>query len=436
MTRIILNELYKLISKRVFVLLTLLVTAVLLERFDSFCKERAYVDRSLYEPLRDEMATLPYDEALQKLFRNRDGLMLIAFQGIYGDSEEGWEFFQMQFSDVAEQYGVSLDDFVTEYEQYVGMPEEREKLQTAISLLTEQYRYIENYHTFITELPARAEKLRSISIFAKEKSFSYRSIQKSLEDYTRLGAVTVVPDLEEGVKAVGSDYTSMIFLLVIVFGAAVILYSEERDRKILQLLRSSRDGHAPLAFSKFLALWTYSMLTVLLVTGGRIVIAGLKLGFGDMSRSLQSVSLFRDCVFRITIRQYLIFSMLLPMAAVTVFSAILSFFYVIFEKPWMAAAISAVLAVLEYLAYRFIPENFALNPLKFLNLFSFLDIEARFSCYTNLNIFGHPVSVFPTEILTGLLVFLLTMTSFIIAFSKDLHLQFRLPFRVTIAPLR
>lgn len=428
--RLLFLELYKLFLKHVFVLLTLFVAAVLLVRFDVSCREKDFISRPLYEKMRDEMSALPYDKAIQKLSRDRDGLTLIVFQEIYGDSEEGQELFRMQFSEMAEQYGVSLEDFIAEYERYAEIPEERKRLQPVLSTLTEQYQYIENYRTFISELPARAKELQSMSIFSKKNSFSYRSIQKSLEDYGRLGTVPVVPDLEEGVKMLGSDYISIIFLLAIVLGAAVILYSEERDSKILQLLRSSREGHVPLALSKFLALWIYAMLTVFFVTGGRIVIAGVRLGFGDMSRSLQSVSLFRDCVFRITIRQYLIFSMLLPMAAVTVFSAVLSFFYVIFERSWMAAAVSAALAALEYLAYRFIPENFALNPLKFLNLFAFPDIEARFSCYTNLNIFGYPVSVFPAEILTGVLLFLLAMTGFIIAFSRDLRFRIRLPFSI------
>ena len=428
--KMLLFELYKLLSKPVFVLLTIVISAVLLVRFDAACRERAFMDRTLYEKTRDEMAKLPYDEANQKLSRDRDGLALITFQEIYGDSEEGQEILRMQFSEMAGQYGMRLEDFIAEYEQYAETPEEREKLQPVISTLTEQYQYVGNYRTFIGELPARAEELKSISIFAKKNSFSYRSIEKSLEDYEKLGTPVITPDLEEGVKALGSDYISIIFLMAIALGAAVILYSEEQDTKMLQLLRASREGHAPLAVSKLLALWTYSVLTVFLVTGGRIAIAEVRLGFGDLSRSLQSVSLFRDCVYQITVRQYLIFSILLPMAAVTVFSAVLSFLFIILEKPWMAAAGSAVLVSLEYLAYRFIPENFALNPLKFLNLFAFPDVEARFSLYANLNLFSYPVSALPAEILTGFLVFLLAMAGFIVAFSRDLRLRIRLPFSI------
>ena len=416
--------------KPVFVLLTLLVSAVLLVRFDSFCREKAYMDRALYEEVRDEMAELPYDEAIRKLFRDRDGLMLIVLKDVFGDSEEGEELFRIQFSEVAERYGINLDDFVSGYEQYTETPEELEKLQAVISKLAGQYEYIENYKTFISGLPDRAEELQSVSIFAKKQTFSNRSIRKSLEDYAKLGAVAVTPDLEEGIKAVGSDNISIIFLFAIVLGAAVILYSEERDSRMLQLLRSSREGHAPLALSKFLALWAYSMLEVLLVTGGRIVIAGARLGFGDLSRSLQSVSLFRDCCFRITVFQYLIFSMLFPMAAVTVFSVMLSFLYVIFDKPWVAAAVSAVLVSLEYLAYRYIPVNFALNPLKFLNLFSFPDVEARFSLYSNLNLFGYPVSPLAAEILTGVMLFLAGIMGFVTAFSRDLRLRITLPFQI------
>ena len=150
-------EFRKLLSKPVFLLLVFFMTAVLLVRFSMSISELDYVDRALYESVRKEMEALPREEALLRLQRDRDGLMLVSFQKIYGDTEEGQVLFQHQFSEIAEQYGMSLEDFISEYEAYVSDDEEREKLQSVLNTLLEQYNYRENYREFIRELPERAE---------------------------------------------------------------------------------------------------------------------------------------------------------------------------------------------------------------------------------------------------------------------------------------
>lgn len=101
-----------------------------------------------------------------------------------------------------------------------------------------------------------------------------------------------------------------------------------------------------------------------LVFGGQVLIAGVRQGFGDLTRSLQSVSDFRDCCYQISVGGYLLISVLLPMAAALVFVSVTAFLFVILKKPWIAAGVSAVFAGANYLFYRFLSENAALNMLE------------------------------------------------------------------------
>ena len=217
-------ELRKLLSKPVFLLLVLFTAAVLWVRFFMNCDQLDYVDRAMYRAVKKEMEALPAEEALLRLQRDRDGLMLLSFQKIYGETEEGQELFRRQFSGIAERYGMSLADFLSEYDAYAADDEERQKLQSVFNTLGEQYNYRESYHEFITDLPERAEELSSISVFSHAGSFSYRSIQKSLRDYLSLGEPEIRPDYDQGVKAVGLDYKSILFVFVLTHGAAVILF--------------------------------------------------------------------------------------------------------------------------------------------------------------------------------------------------------------------
>ena len=422
-------EFRKLLLKPVFLLLAFFVAAVLLVRFYGICQDLNWLDQDLYQEKRAEMELLPHDEALAKLSRDSDGLLLLSMREIFGDTEEGRALLELHFSDIAAQYGMTVSEFISEYENTEETGEELNKLQTVLSTLSQQYSYIDTYRAFIEEFPLRAEKLQSVSIFAKQKSFSNRSILKSLADYTKLGMVEIHPDYDHGITAIGLDYTYIVFVFVIALGAAAILFSEERDSGMIHMLRSTRRGHVSLALAKWGALALFSAAMVLLVCGGKILIARSVLGFGDFSRSLQSVSAFRNCCFRMSVGGYLFMSVLLPMLVVVLFSVLISFLYALLSQAWMAAGITAALAGGQYLFYRFLSDQAVFNVLKFLNLFAFSDVSSRYANHSYINLFGFPVSVFPGGTLAFFLLITLGLAGLGFCFSKGFQLKLSLPLR-------
>ena len=138
-------ELRKLGMKPVFLLLVLFMSAVLLVRFYMSCGDLDYVDQVLYQKVRAEVSELSYDEALTKLLRDRDGLTLVTFSAMFDGSEEEQEFFSEQFAGIAEPYGMTVREMTAEYESYAKDTEERQKLQTVFTTLSDQYSYKESY---------------------------------------------------------------------------------------------------------------------------------------------------------------------------------------------------------------------------------------------------------------------------------------------------
>ena len=414
--------------KPVFLLLVLFMAAVLLVRFYMSCGDLDYVDQDLYQKVRAEVSELSYDEALTKLQRDRDGLMLVTFSAMYGGSEEEQEFFSEQFAGDAEPYGMTVQAMIEEYESYAVNAEERQKLQAVFTTLSDQYYYIDSYRAFIEELPERAAELEEITVFSHITSYANRSIKKSLRDYLSLGTIEIRPDYDQGVKAIGSDYVSILFVFVLILSAAVILFSEEEENGLIRLLRTTRKGHEELAAVKWGALLLCAVFFVLLIFGGQVLTAGIRLGFGDLSRSLQSVSDFRGCCYRVTIRGYLAASVLLPMAAAVIFASITAFLFVLLKKPWIAAGAAAAFTGVNYLFYRFLSENAALNVLKFINLFCLSDVNSRYADYCNIDLFDYPVSVLPTVLAAGTVLTVAGCAGCIMFFSKGLGIQLRLPF--------
>ena len=98
-------ELRKLGMKPVLLLLVLFMSAVLLVRFYMSCGDLDYVDKATYQKLHDEVSALPDDEALQRLERDRDGLVLLTFYDMFNHTEDEREFFFEQYTGLAEPYG-------------------------------------------------------------------------------------------------------------------------------------------------------------------------------------------------------------------------------------------------------------------------------------------------------------------------------------------
>lgn len=436
MLRLIRYECFKLASHKILMLVSFAVVALLLTRFTLYCSSRPSCDYTLYQKT---LATLKEDPdsvsaedlqtesiaisvSLQKEFLRESGLSDTEIQ----------DRLSLIFGDLS-----IYQTIIRDYEAQGLTFEELQKKSVVLATLAAQYEYVGSYQTFIGEMPERIAELKRANIFADKKSYSYRSIDKSLRDFQRLGEIRIEPDYNFGIQECLAEFDwSFVFITALMLIAASILIADETESRIMALQLTAKRGRGMLASAKWLALIVYGIFFAAIVSACRIVIAGTIMGFGDTSRSLQSVSMFRNCCYRISVRQWLwctiLFSVITAIVSGTLILSLIS----MLKKVWAATTVMAVVLVGGIVFYRFIPDNAALNFLKFLNLSVLADPAKRFSVYSNVNLFGYPVSVLPAALTFFSLLLILSLVLYGLSFSGQIRLPLPQPLKHRKALIR
>lgn len=416
--RLIGYEFCKLFHKKVLLLIWLTAMFVLLFTFYGQCRESDIYDIERYAQLSEQYSAMDFDTALSKLERESGALFQVQF---YADLQEQGldeEILQTIIESQAANLGMTFEEIREEYKSYADDAELLNATVRVLSYLQQQYKYIRDYDEFLSEMPARAESLTSISIFTKPDSFSYRHILKSVEDYGRLDGISIAADYSQGVLALTEDRYTILFLLVLMLFVAGVLYPEEVDSRMITLLTANKKGRLPLALAKWMTLTVFAVLTALIVSLGKIIIAGKVLGFGDLSRQIQSVSYFRNCCHWLTVGGFLERTVLFWVLVMVFASGLLSLVFWLFRDVRFSGGIYGIYLLISYLAYWFIDDASIWNIWKFINPFSFADVSGRFSSYQNLNFFGYPISVFLSGGVAFAIVLGIILAGYLVAFAR------------------
>lgn len=389
-------ELYKLISKRVFLLVTVLVVGLVSAPvFIRTGENPEAPDRELYYNKRAYYCTMTKEEASEQLKKEIDACVFVQECMYARENDISIDLIGMIYEEMLERYQTTAESLLEEYVFFLDFSkEEQDDYLYVLRTLQEQYIYSDTFRDYQKGMKERGERLLKIAAFANEKSFAYRSIIKSLKDYEKLGTVEIQPDYDAGIRRITEkDYTAL-FCMILVLAAAAILYTEENDTGMSKLINTAMYGRSWLAFAKLMALFLYASTITLVTQAFRIITIGVRIGYGDLSRAIQSVSQFRDCCYRISIRDYLILQTLLPLLAVLFFAALSALFFRLFRRAVIPSSILIIYGGASLFLSRLIPDNSLWNTLKYCNPAALLNPAARFGTYTRVNVFGFPVSFF------------------------------------------
>lgn len=391
MRSLFLNELYKLWRQRTFILITLFVILIFFVQALASSHSTCLLDPQLYETKKEAYAVMPEDVSLQKLEHEIAALQLIheyrhAKEGGMSDNE-----YLRIFGVVLEENGFSLPLLFREYGEYFNYTEdEYAALSSVLTRLKEQYQYIASYQVFLDEMPARAEEALHLPAFSDENGFPYRNIQKSLRDYERLHGISICPDLDEGLSILlkASRFFPLFAILILI--AVTLLLSEEKASGMREILSGTKRGRLPLGLSKYAALVFYTVAVVALTYSGCILIAGKMIGFGDIGRSIQSVPLFRDCPYPISVRQFLMLSVLFPVLAALTLLNLAVLLSVLCRNTRVSVLFYLLFTSALYLLSYVFPLPVASGLPGEINPFSFADTGSLFSTYKNIDLFSYP----------------------------------------------
>ncbi|MBR5372066.1 MAG: hypothetical protein IK130_07610 [Oscillospiraceae bacterium] len=247
----------------------------------------------------------------------------------------------------------------------------------------------EEYPAYLAYVQTQSQTQSVLQKLNKAQSpFVTRNLDKTVQDYQALGKVEVESGDHRALDAV-LDCTLTDILLLIAPLLLILSLTAEADTAVGALTRTTKRGRTPLCARRIFAVILFSLADVLLLYGGDFCYAVSQYGSPGLGRAIQSDPAFQLCAVRLTIGEYLIFTVLLKTLAVTVI-ALLVWLILSRFHPLPGWTLISVIVAGMWLCHQFVMPTSPVNHLRFLNPFAALRADEFFTGYCNLNLFQYP----------------------------------------------
>lgn len=323
----------------------------------------------------------------------------------YDAQNEYWQTAMSQWDGTSEM--PSFEDYRN------AMTEEERIYYSVVGGMLGDYSYILNYNNRIQNILERADKqMEDTGIFEKN-SFAGRNIVKTKEDFSKITDVKPKVGEQSSFEHL-FNYNISDFIMIAAVLAVVIIVLDERKKGLWEFTYSMQGGRTRLAVSRIFTMVAVAFITAVLIFTQNIIIAGsMGDGYGDLSIPIQSVWMCDKVILTVSIWQYLLlvlFWKILVLALVGLFFMGLALLLKSYMKVFF---IGAIALIAEYMAYDGIDLHSRYSMLKYINIFAWFDSEWCMRNYLNLNIFGHPVSLY-TSMCVAVVILLLISAAFVV----------------------
>lgn len=258
----------------------------------------------------------------------------------------------------------------------------------------QQEEYIDSYKAFLEEMESRSQAMLQAGGFVKKGTYSYKNIIKTNEDYKKLAQQNL--KLQTGnIKGMLllSDYTGgAVFGFIFVVICVYFLLLSERDLQLLCMIKSCRLGRIHTIITKFFVMllmcFGYGSIQTIL----EVAFAGKRLGYGDLTRNIQSMELYRDCVRNITIKQFLMETVVYRGILLMLMGAFLLFLATIIRNMFTMLTVWFGYLFIEYIAFQKLTVSSTWQIFHCINPWYYWKESKVWGEYVNLNLFGNAVS--------------------------------------------
>lgn len=287
---------------------------------------------------------------------------------------------QYQADIEAAQYGGEWD-----YES-----EEQKIYEVAVELQS-QYEHLLGYESYLDNVQKQAELLQSVSVFADPSSPAYWNIIKTAQDFEKMQGVEVTAGHDLAVTEFFSDkWTdySIIIVICVVCG----LFLAERKEGLWSMIYATNRGRWKLSLRRMGILLATAWIGTIVLVGSKILLCNLEYhGLGEWGRTLQSIEMFKNVPTPMTIGQFWLFYIAVKAIGVFWIGLVLWAILSSIANLGLAFTASGLVLGVEF-ACTAIPSSSLFAPLRYVNIFSYIDFGTVFTQFLNLNVFGNLIS--------------------------------------------
>lgn len=299
--------------------------------------------------------------------------------------------------------------------------------QTLINELYEEWQKVSGYGEYLKQIQENKELLGEISIFGGQSSntFSARNLKKSAGDYVNLsdGNVRFMPSkcITSAMEQIWTDL--FLFLSVMLFVGGMI--TEEKDKKLFFVTRSTRYGILQTIAAKLTALLIHCIFMTVLFYMAGLVFFTQSAGRPDMTACIQSIAPYMECNLPISIGGYIMLSILTKAFVLFGIGTLLTMFCILSGIAVMPFLIGFGIIGVSALLYYLIPYGSPFCVFKYMNPVGLMKTENLYGGYLNFNIFGYPVSRLSLSVALILLFCVIGTGSSLLLFCKMKNMEAR-----------
>lgn len=353
--------------------------------------------------------------------------------------------FQSEMGDVLAEQEMQSNPGVFEryYEMYQSgdyliFTDSLERESAFINQIYEEWQKVSGYGDYLRSIRENKAVLSEISVFGGQENNTYsaRNLKKSAADYAHLTDYNVRFTPEKGItSAMHNMWTDLFVLLgVMLFVAGMI--TEEKEKQLFFITRSTRHGVFASIMSKLAALLIHCILLTVLFYTVNLLFFGQSTGWFAADAGLQSLASYMESCLSVSIFEYFVISVLTKAFLLFGTGAVLTLFCILSRLAVLPFLAAFVLVGGSALMYYLIPAGGAFTVFKYINLVGLMKTENLYGGYLNFNLFGYPISRAGLSIILILLICLAGVTGSVWMFVRmrnfeagRLRLSFYLPFQ-------
>lgn len=310
--------------------------------------------------------------------------------------------------------------------------------QKLLNELYTEIRSVSEYEGYLESIQKKKESLSGISVFsaAAQSAFGSRNIEKSAEDHRGQTAEHIRWVPSKGYAVADQNSVSDILMLLSVFLFAGSLITEEKEKRLFYITRTTKKGVFSCMAAKLAAFAVHCLAISFLLEGMNYIYAGFSVGLGDMTASLQSAAPFMESSLSVSLLEYIVLGILTKAMVLFDLGAALVWISVISTKSFVPQLAGVLWLAANGLAYTLIPAYSTLNPIKYLSFFGRMNAKQLYGEYLNLNFAEYPVSRLTCALLLTGLFCILGITTAVLLFSRGKSLEIHKVYHRSLLPFR
>lgn len=295
------------------------------------------------------------------------------------------------FADNTEDKAQQIKEYPDLYQEYKNSNYSYEELATQAEFYSHfayQLEYQNDYPAYIKSILKNAENLSSKKLFSNKTSYSYKSIEKSANDFSKNKNIklSLVNDLP--VSAV-LNYQIGDFILILICVFMAISFVSEKNVNLL--INTCKNGRRILKMKQLPILILFSLFFSFSIYISEMLIS-LKIYDAPINlyALIQSSDIFSDCILHINFLQLFAIHILFKAIIASMIALAIWLFISLSSNIILVSAIAGVITAIELLLYKNISAQSNLSIFKTFNIFSLFDYRS-ISEYNLVSVFSKPI---------------------------------------------